>query len=309
MVEVPTEEEKRKFAPLPEIVIPEELQQERRQRVIDLLSNPPQVTVLFVLDRSGTIAASGLYEDDALAAKLGLPRFPRLVRIAGIGNEVYHRYYDAMLELGEFHGLGQGITGEYGSDQLARFVRWIHEADDPQVIDVIAKLRQSIGDATSCAILDDVVFQGVVSQGVAPTLFGEAFGDSVPYDLESNRYLFADIQWFRKIIYATFARDFPQMSLRELAFFEEVAKGMSDQHYYANPLESHTLKSILEVAQYCGSVPKYTDRGETVPTEDLEWIVQKYGVNLLSLHQHIIATLTAQMHEVIRAYTKSGDIL
>ncbi len=303
MTETLPQEEKREFATLPEIVIPEELQQERRQRVIDLLSNPPHVAVLFVLDRSGTIAASGLYEDEALAAKLGLPK---LVRIAGIGNEVYHKYFDAMLKLGEFRGLGQGITGEYGSDQLARFVRWVHEADDPQVIKVIAKLKESIGDATSCAILDDIVFQGVVSRGVAPTLFGEAFADSVSYDLESNRYLFADIQWFRKIIYATFERDFPQMSLRELAFFEEVAKGMSDQHYFANPLESHTLESILEVAQHCGSVKKNNNRGERVPPEDLEWIVQKYGANLLSLHQHIVAIMTTQMHEIIRKYTKSG---
>jgi hypothetical protein len=79
--------------PLPKVIIPETLLQQRERGLLRLLVDPPDVDCIHVLGRSGPLAAAGLYEDPDFVAYLGLP--PMIV-IDGIGNEVWNEWVEMM---------------------------------------------------------------------------------------------------------------------------------------------------------------------------------------------------------------------
>ena len=282
--------------PLPEIVIPEALRQERENGLLHLLRNHPDVDCIHVLGRSGPLAAAGLYEDPNLVTDLGLPP---TIPIDGIGNEVWGEWTAMMYAQGREDEVSDAELGEYAADEdRMLFNEWVWEASSPHVQATIASLRSLPAGWRRIAILDDVRQSGNVTLGVAPAIYKAAYGDDHQYDPANNRYVFKSADWLNQIIHATFQPCLSALDDRQTKFLVQLSKGKLDWAEFKQ-IDSDDIHSLDQLADYYAN--RYVGYGgKAVPQETVYHLIEQYGLNLFQLHEGVCTALRKQTPEVLQ---------
>lgn len=282
-----------RWEPLPEVIIPDDLIVERERGFNRLVYNPPDVDYMRVLGRSGPLAAAGLVENPALVAALGLP--PLLV-VDGVGNEVYREWGHAMRALDSEWEASDGDLGEFAEEEDRRaFAGWIAEDSSPAVRETIGRLRANPAPCRRIAVLDDVYVFGNVTLGVAPVLYKAAYGDDHAYNPADNRFIFRSASWLRLIVEASLLSSAGPLNEPQARFLAELAKGQVDRADFA-PLDPTDIRSLDQLADF------YTNWGaqSTNPPESVYGLVERYGLNLFSLHEKLKAVLREHARKCFR---------
>lgn len=288
--------------PLPEIVIPEALLVERERAITNLIKNPPKVDAMLVLGRSGTLAATGLYEDAERTGRLGLPK---LLPIEGIGREVWAEYRAYMNGRPDDPELEAAVAiGGWGDEENAEsFNQWIKDTDNVHIRAVIARLGelQAKHRFGSVAILDDVTQYGVVTNGVAPALFNKAFGEGVSYDKDSNRMLFSEhvgLNWLPNIIRSTFGSSWASLSKEQVDFLVDVAKGgqdfQEDTILSGGSRDRNALNALVTF-----HTEHAADADRAIQTNSLNTIINVYGDNLFDLQHTLRDKLRSHTEQIL----------
>ena len=278
--------------PLPRVIVPETLIEERERGFLRLLYDPPDVDCIHVLGRSGPLAAAGLYEDPDLVADLGLP--PMIV-IDGVGNEVWNEWAKMMYAQDREDEVPDAELGENAADEdRMLFNKWVWEASSSHVQATITSLRSLPAGWRRIAILDDVRQSGNVTLGVAPAIYKAAYGNDHQYDPANNRYVFKSADWLNQIICATFQPCLPALDDRQTKFLVQLSKGKLDWAGFKQ-IDSDDIHSLDQLADYCanwlvGYVAGVT-RSETVCQ-----LIQRYGLNLFQLHEGIQTAFRRHTH-------------
>ena len=284
------------FEPLPKVIIPETLIQERESGFLRLLYDPPDVDCIHVLGRSGPLAAAGLFEDSDLVAYLGLP--PMIV-VDGVGNEVWNEWTAMMYAQDCEDEVSDAELGEYAADEdRMLFNEWVWEASSLQVQATIASLRSLPAGWRRIAILDDVRQSGNVSLGVAPAIYKAAYGDDHQYDPANNRYIFKSADWLNQIIRATFQPCLPVLDDRQTKFLVQLSKGKLDWAGFKQ-IDPDDIHSLDQLADYYAN--RYVGYGgKAVPQETVYHLIEQYGLNLFQLHEGVCTALRKQTPEVLQ---------
>ena len=273
--------------PLPEIVLPLEIREERANGIENLLKNPPAVDAMHVLDRSGTFAGTGLYEDGEIENRFNLPP---LIPVTGIGNEVWNEWQNWMREQGREDEIPEEGIGYFAPDEDR-----VLSQKSPAVRDTVARLRALPSHMRNVAHLDDISQTGSVAVGVAPALYKAAYGEGFEYDPKNNRYLLKSSNWIEQIVLASFDG---ALDRRELKFLVEVAKGNTDWPNF-NKLDSSNIRSLDQLAHYYAT--SYIGaEAQNISPESIYKLIEKYGINLFELHTNIKAVLKSHTKEVVK---------
>ena len=282
--------------PLPKVIIPETLIQQRERGFLRLLYDPPDVDCIHVLGRSGPLAAAGLYEDPDFVAYLGLP--PMIV-IDGIGNEVWNEWAEMMVAQDRDDEVPDAELGEYAADEdRILFNEWVWEASSPHVQAAITSLRSLPPGWRRIAILDDVRQFGNVTLGVAPAIYKAAYGDDHQYDPANNRYVFKSADWLNQIIRATFLPCLSALDDRQIQFLVQLSKGKLDWAGFKQ-IDPNDIHSLDQVADYYAN--RYVGYGgEAVPPETVYKLIDQYGLNLFLIHEGVRTALRKQTPEVLQ---------
>ena len=283
-----TDNNSKRWEPLPEIIIPDDLIVERERGFNRLVYDPPDVDCMHVLGRSGPLAAAGLVEDPALVAALGLPP---LVVVNGVGNEVYWEWIAAMRTLDILWRSPQTQLGEFAAekDRLA-FAAWIEQDSSSGVRATIESLRAIPAPYRRIAVLDDVYIHVNVTLGVAPILYKAAFGDDRAYNPADNRFIFRSASWLHLMVEASFRSSTGPLNERQAAFLAELAKGQVDRVDF-RPLDPTDIRSLDQLVDFYANRYYVWDPQSTNPPESVYGLVERYGLNLFSLHERLKAAL------------------
>lgn len=281
--------------PLPEIVFPDALRQERADQIGRLLRNPPDVDCMHVLERSGPLAAAGLYENPDFVAYL---RLPPLIPIDGIGNEIYGEWTNMMYAQDREDEVPGADLGDYAGDEdRALFNEWVLEGSSPYVQATIARLRSLPAEWRRIAILDDVRQFGNVTLGVAPAIYKAAYGEEHQYDPANNRFMFRKAHWLAEIVQASFLPHIPDLGERQTSFLRELAKGKLDWIGYAQ-LDPNDIRSLRQAADFFAH-RDYEYGHKRTPPQAVFQLVKRYGRNLFKLHGALRAVLEKHTQEVL----------
>ncbi len=300
---------------LPEIVIPEILRVELRSSITELLNNPPDVDVLLVPARSGTIAAAGLLGDSSRDVR-NAHDLPTLTPVSGLGREVYNKYDQWVDTLDECEEDGESLTevGEWGNDVARKkFGDFVTSINAGQEVDTtIRSLREALaplinrneGKQLRIALLDDIYDTGIVTEAVGPILLQAALDrNSYVYDRSSNRYLFKTKDWIKQIVRTTFANNIPNLDERTIDFLATIAKGSLDERLGTVGPGEYTMESLSELAIFYAEREMRDSRFHTIPpVATLSEPIQKYGQNLLGLHQALVESIRSLTEEILSDY-------
>lgn len=294
-----TDNDSTRWEPLPKIIIPDDLMVERERGFNRLVYDPPDVDCIHVLGRSGPLAAAGLVEDPALVAALGLPP---LVIVNGVGNEVYWEWIAAMRTLDIYWRSPQTQLGEFAAekDRLA-FAAWITQDSSSGVRATIESLRAIPAPYRRIAVLDDVYIYGNVTLGVAPVLYKAAYRDDHAYKPADNRFIFRSASWLRLMVEASFLSSALPLNERQAAFLAELAKGQVDRVDF-RPLDPTDVRSLDQLADFYANRYYVWDPQSTNPPESVYSLVERYGLNLFSLHERLKAVLREHARQCFRNY-------
>lgn len=278
--------------PLPEIILPENIKEERAAGIENLLTNPPAVDCIHVLGRSGTLAATDLYEDGEVENRFNLPN---LFAVDGIGNEVWLEWQNWMRAQGREDEIPEEGIGYFAPEEdRAGFTEWVLSQDSATVRNTVASLRALPSHLRNISILDDISQSGSVAVGVVPALYKAAYGDDFEYDPNNNRYLLRSPDWIDKIILESFGEG---LDKRQREFLIEVAKGNSDWPGFA-AFDSENIRSLDQIARY-SAIEYLGFASKDIPPETVYKLIEKYGLNLFKLHLQIKAALKSHTKEVI----------
>ena len=291
--------------PLPEIVLPENIRREREEGINRLLDHPPNVDCILVLRRSGTLAASGIYEDPERVKERGLKP---IYAIEGIGNEVYAAFCQEMPEELE-DTLDWGIGREGKPEAKELFNKWALETDNPRVRATIKELQKIPVGQSKIAILDDITQSGSVALGVAPAMFAAAGAEGANYSYEpvNNRMIFKSADWIAQIVRATFQESIPDLDERQVAFLVEIAKGSFDMPQFTKIMDRTDIGSLDEVAKHYATV-FLSDTSHIVSEDKVPALVKQFGSNLFSLRENMEQALRSHSEEILQKRVVSGDV-
>lgn len=306
-------------SPLPEIQMPDQLREELRSSIMKLIQTPPAVDILLVPARSGTLAASGLLERTSSFAKSAKQSYI-LIPVSGMGREVYNdycRWIDTATTTSHEEGDSEDEdplteVGEWGSDEARMsFRNFVYGQNvSPQIVHAIVNLREALVDMKTqsgtirIALLDDIYDQGIVSLAVTPALLEAALaGIAYEYDPNNNRFLFHSKDWIKQIVRATFANNIPNLGERTIDFLATIAKGSLDERLgTVDPVE-YTMESLNELAIFYAEREMRDSRLRIIPpVATLGEPIQKYGKNLLGLHQALVESIRSLTEEILSEY-------
>ena len=292
--------------PLPEIVLPENIRREREEGINRLLDHPPNVDCILVLGRSGTLAASGIYEDPERVKERGLKP---IYAIEGIGNEVYAAFCQEMPEELE-DTLDWGIGREGKPEAKVLFNKWVSETDSPRVKTTIEELQRIPVGLRSLAILDDMKQSGSVTLGVAPAFFAAAYGTEGTnyfYEATNNRMIFKSADWIAQIVRATFQESIPGLDERQVKFLVEIAKGSFDMPQFTKRMDRTDVGSLDEIAKYYATV-FLSDTSHMVPDTTVPSLIHQFGSNLFLLRENMEKALSSHTEEILQKRVVSDDV-
>jgi hypothetical protein len=286
-----------RWEPLPEIIIPDDLLVERERGFNRLVYDLPDVDCMHVLGRSGPLAAAGLVENPALVAALGLPP---LVVVDGVGNEVYLEWIDAMQALDSWWEAPDGELGDFSEEEDRQaFAAWIAKDSSPAVRATIGRLRTLPAPCRRIAVLDDVYISGNVTLGVAPVLYKAAFGSDHAYKPADNRFIFRSASWLRLIVEASFLSSAGPLKERQASFLTELSKGQVDRVDF-RPLDPTDSRSLDQLADFYAKPSYVWDAESDNPSKSVYGLVERYGLNLFSLHERLKAVLREHARKCFR---------
>ena len=279
---------------LPEIRLPEALQAERKRSILGFLKSTAGVSCFHVLGRSGTLAATGIYENSAVASAFNLPP---LIPIDGIGNELWNAFCQELYDAGRDDEVPGCELGEFGEEEDRQlFYEWVARVPYPQVADTIAQLRMISPHQRKIGLLDDVRQSGNVALGIAPALYKAAYGDQFTYNPADNHYLFHSADWLDQVIDHSFAE--LGVNPRQRKFLREVAKGDTDWVGFDRLKGSNPAEALLRLAHYHATAYLgYSEAqfsGETVLP-----LLQEFGDALLELHDRVRQALLNHTQAVL----------
>lgn len=301
-------EEKREFAPLPEIVIPDGIKTEREEGIGRLLNNPPLVDCILVLGRSGTLAASGLYGRDSF---VGVSKLPPMIVVDGIGNELFHMWseYIDNNDLEEQANPTFGLGDDSDEEIRAHFASWVESEPNEYVSRVLRQLediRKKHPSYRSFALVDDIRNSGNVSMSIAPALFKNAFGVQFEYNPENNIYIFQNPLWIWEIVKASFEKDVGKLTERQIGFLSEIAKGSIDWPSVGE-MALQDREELDVLAEYFET--KYLAQETNSKPNAVKDLVDRYGQNLLQLNRRVVVALVAHAEIVLKKRKLSDGVL
>jgi len=301
-------EEKREFAPLPEIVIPDSIKTEREEGIGRLLNNPPLVDCILVLGRSGPLAASGLYGSDSF---VGVSKLPPMIVVEGIGNELFHMWseYIDNNDLEEQANPTFGLGDDSDDEIREYFALWVDSEPNEYVSRVLRQLediRKKHPSYRSFALVDDIRNSGNVSMSIAPALFKKAYGLQFEYSPENNIYIFQNPLWIREIVKASFEKDIGKLTERQIGFLSEIAKGSIDWPSVGE-MALQDLEELDVLAEYFDT--KYLVQETHNKPHAVKDLVDRYGQNLLQLNRRVVAALEAHAEVVLKKRKLSDGVL
>lgn len=151
---------------LPEIIIPEDLLQERANFIKNFLATPPPVDVLLVPRRAGPIAATGL--EKALQKIQGQRIQPKIIEIDGFGHETKARFIKAMnsynaeslfdpefaVDYATIQNEAHSSESSFAKREFYTFLMWMHDeycagSPDARLVRVHNAVQSMGIDATS----------------------------------------------------------------------------------------------------------------------------------------------------------------
>lgn len=274
-------------SPLPEIIIPESLNNERVTALHALLRLPPQVDLLIIPERSAPLALAGIDGVDLNIPMVDLP----------IGRELFNIFYAEEEQRGTETGLDCGLGVEASEEAKERFRSWLRSTANSRVRAILAEIQsrlQHMGlvDKPEIAIVDDICETQSVALGITPAVLDVILGEeNYVYHPGNNKYIFQSTDWLYQIVKATFSSE-DILDPRVLAFLVELAKGYPDDYWHTEGGRPYDGRNMTEAIAHFSKMFMVSGRGE-VPkgTDSIDKIVERYGNNLLLLHQKVFESL------------------
>ncbi len=316
----PAETPMKETLPLPDFLLPQDLQTRYQQRIVALAEKTtffdasenrfklrPEAPQLFISPlRSGPIAKAGY---DAYCDTYSIPQPPTL-EVVGIGSETRNTFLQTMQQDNPDFD-----TDEWDSDEVqSRFRDWITEAKDPAVAQAIAAIRSqavTISDnqtELNIIFVDDAGGEyGDVRNRVTPAILSAALGSrpfSYEYYLMFPKKYVDERLWYDQIVEATFGKDLP-FAQRE--FLCEAVRGGFDDLYQRQDV-LHDFEEDTQKGNYSlDSVRRLRMLAEVIRRNNqdlyevaypgqiaengLDPLLEKYGDGLMDLKTRLVESL------------------
>jgi aryl-alcohol dehydrogenase-like predicted oxidoreductase len=292
-----TDNESTRWEPLPEIIIPYDLIVERERGFNRLVYDPPTSTA--------STCWAGL-------ARWPLPAWLRTLPL--LRRWVCPLWWLSMGSATRSSGSGPMLCvlwtvggsspdgddfGEFSEEEDTQaFADWIAEDSSPAVRATIGRLRAIPAPCRRIAILDDVYISGNVTLGVAPVLYKAAYRrrPCVQYGRQSpssERQLAAPDR--RSVL--SLQRRPSQRAASQ--FLTELAKGKVDRVDF-RPLDPTDIRSLDQLADFYAKPSYVWDAESDNPSESVYGLVERYGLNLFSLHERLKAVLREHARKCFR---------